>query len=64
MRVKSGSSEEGAYSFRGRGHGRSYTCTLGFRDVVGLLTITQDGRQGCAKINGFKIVILYLGFRY
>jgi len=64
MRFESGGSKEGGYSFCGRGHVRSYTCTLGCRGLVGLLTITRDRREGCAKRKMFKIVILYLGFRH
>jgi len=55
MCVESDGSKECVFSFRGRGHFRSYTCTLGFRRVVGSLTITGYAREVCAWANMFKL---------
>ena len=48
-------SEERVFSFRRSGLVRSYTCTLGFRGVVGSITITRYAREGCAYTKGFKL---------
>jgi len=61
--VEFGGSEELVFSFRRRGRVRSYTSTLGFRGVVGSLTISQYAREGCAYTKGFKLSIPYPGFR-
>jgi len=61
--VEFGGSEERVFSFRRRGRVRSYTCTLGFRGVVGLLTITRYAREGYAYTKGFKLSIRYSRFR-
>ena len=61
--VEFGGSEESVFSFRRRGRVRSYTCTLGFRGVVGSFTITRYAREGCAYTKGFKVSIPYPGWR-